>query len=66
MLSQKEFRDLYDELRDINETDEKDQNYMEKLHHNMIDYIRMKVQEISAIFKKFDFEGILEVNFNLK
>lgn len=65
MLSQKEFRELYDEMRDINEKNDKDENYLEKLHHNMVDYIRMKVQEISAIFKKFDLEGILEVDFFL-
>ena len=62
MLSLKEFRDLYEEIRktDLN-LEDNNLNYFEQLQANMIEYLRMKVQEASMIFKKFDAQGVFEV-----
>ena len=43
-----------------------DLNHLEKLQGIMIDYLRMKIQEASMIFKKFDLQGILEVVLYLR
>lgn len=66
MLSIKEFKELFDELRAKNVSEFNNQeSYLENLQNNMIEYLRMKVQEVSIIFKKFNLEGIIEVIFSL-
>jgi hypothetical protein len=62
MLSLKEFTDLYTEIRKKEmRSEDEDINNLEKLQSIMIDYLRIKIQEASMIFKKFDLQGILEV-----
>jgi hypothetical protein len=65
MLSVKEFSQIYEEMRskDLAGSNVNLAN-LEQLQTNMIDFLRMKLQEIAIIFKKFDTEGIFEV-FNL-
>jgi hypothetical protein len=66
MLSLKEFTELYQEIRNKEmNSEDVDLNNLEKLQGIMIDYLRMKIQEASMIFKKFDLQGILEVTLCL-
>lgn len=65
MLSIKEFKELYEEMRGENIVEETiDMEYLESLQSNMIEYLRMKLQEASIIFKKFNIEGIYEVKYS--
>jgi hypothetical protein len=67
MLSLKEFTELYQRIRNKEmNSEDVDLNNLEKLQGIMIDYLRMKIQEASMIFKKFDLQGILEVKFCLR
>jgi hypothetical protein len=67
MLSLKEFTELYQEIRNKEmKSEDVDLNHLEKLQGIMIDYLRMKIQEASMIFKKFDLQGILEVVLYLR
>jgi len=67
MLSLKEFTELYKEIRNKEmKSEDVDLNHLEKLQGIMIDYLRMKIQEASMIFKKFDLQGILEVVLYLR
>jgi len=67
MLSLKEFTELYQEIRNKEmNSEDVDLNNLEKLQGIMIDYLRMKIQEASMIFKKFDLQGISEVTLCLR
>jgi hypothetical protein len=67
MLSLKEFTELYQEIRNKEmKIEDVDLNHLEKLQGIMIDYLRIKIQEASMIFKKFDLQGILEVVLYLR
>lgn len=62
MLSVKEFSHLYETMRNTDPCgDQADLTHVEQLQTNMIDYLRVKFQETSVIFKKFDTQGIYDV-----
>lgn len=61
MLSLNEFTELYQEIRNKDVNNDDDLNNSEKLQGIMIEFLRMKIQEASMIFKKFDLKGTFEV-----